>query len=347
MCVGLYIRFLFHSNCTGFDLSCNKHIPLHGDVATKILPDLCLAYISNSKAPKALSTLQIIADNYPRSISLEMSKKIMNTFMKKGTIMEIRSSARLLLKVGGLTDRDSLQLFTNSFMKSIEFVKGAVSIESLPAERRNEQDIPEVAFIGRSNVGKSSLVNMITNRKKLAFVSNTPGKTSEYNYFLARGEIGVSKQSHMFYLVDLPGVGYAEVMRAKKDDWIELLKSYTIQRQTLRGIFHLIDSRHGLLDADEECLSLLSDLPSYVKYVVVMTKVDKLVSEDKRRMSNVVNKIRLEIAKFNVNAEVPILFTSSESKGGGSSVWSAMLDVLHQEQPFDFSSLQVPKERQP
>ena len=109
----------------------------------------------------------------------------------------------------------------------------------------------------------------------------------------------------------------------------------------------MIDSRHGLLDADEECLSLLSDLPSYVKYVVVMTKVDKLVSEDKRRMSSVVNKIRLEIAKFNVNAEVPILFTSSESKGGGSSVWSAMLDVLHQEQPFDFSSLQVPKERQP
>jgi GTP-binding protein len=83
---------------------------------------------------------------------------------------------------------------------------------------------PEIAFMGRSNVGKSSLINMITNRKKLAFTSNTPGKTSEYNYFEATsGPLGPQKGKNTFFLVDLPGVGYAEVQRAKKASWVELL----------------------------------------------------------------------------------------------------------------------------
>ena len=275
-----------------------------------------------------------------------MSKKIMNTFLKKGTLEEVRASARILLQCGGLTDNDSLQIFTNTFMRSIDFVKGAVSIDTLPVDTVDSKgkEIPEVAFIGRSNVGKSSLVNMITNRKKLAFVSNTPGKTSEYNYFVAKGEIGIQKEPHTFYLVDLPGVGYAEVLKTKKDDWIELLKSYSTERHTLRGIFHLVDSRHGLLDADEECLSLLTNLPPYVKYIIVLTKFDKLALEDKKRTTGMVNSIRREVKNFNSNADVPILFTSSESRGGGSSVWSAMLDVMHQEDAFDFSTMWVPKE---
>ena len=311
-------------------------------MAAMILPDLCLAYITNNKAPKALSTLRVIKDNHHKTISLEMSRKIMSMFLKKGTLEDIRTSTRLLLTCGGLTDNDSLQLFTNSFMKSIDFVKGAVSIESLPTDNEDGNIIPEVAFIGRSNVGKSSLVNMITNRKKLAFVSNTPGKTREYNYFLAKGNIGKDKQMHKFYLVDLPGVGYAEVVKTKKDDWIDLLKAYSTQRQTLRGIFHLVDSRHGLLNADEECLSLLSSLPPHVKYVVVMTKVDKLIMEDNKRMSGVVQKIRMETKRFNADADVPIIFTSSETKWGGASIWSAILDIVHDEHAFDFSSLWVP-----
>ena len=184
-------------------------------------------------------------------------------------------------------------------MRELRFVKGAISMDTLP-KSTDAISIPEVAFVGRSNVGKSSLINMVTNRKKLAFVStaikllsflqlkcveylisvvfqrccdnhfifqvsNTPGKTSEYNYFLAEGIIGIKQEDHKFYLVDLPGVGYAEVMRKKRMDWMEFLQEYTSKHEPLKAVFHLVDSRHGLLGADQECLSILSTLPSHVQ----------------------------------------------------------------------------------
>lgn len=194
--------------------------------------------------------------------------------------------------------------------------------------------------MGRSNVGKSSLINMISNRKRLAFTSNTPGKTSEYNYFEASGEIGRRREKKHFYLVDMPGVGYAEVQRAKKESWVDLLARYTSERRTLRAVFHLIDSRHGALDADYECFSVLKTLPEYVKYVVVLTKFDKLASSDLRKTNGIIQKIRSEALKY-TDQPVPILFTSSESREGGCAVWSAILDAISGEPAFDFSSLRT------
>lgn len=116
---------------------------------------------------------------------------------------------------------------------------------------------------------------MISNRKGIAFVSKTPGKTSEFNYFDAQGRVGRKNDKHRFFLVDLPGVGYAEVRKELRASWLVLLRDYVVNRSTLRIVFHLIDSRHGILDTDEDCLSLLAVLPPHVQYVIVLTKVDK------------------------------------------------------------------------
>jgi GTP-binding protein len=203
-------------------------------------------------------------------IEIEMSKQILKMFLRETTATDIRKCLQYLLLINGLADNDSIQLLTSTYMKTIDFVKGAVSMETLPPS-----ECVEAAFIGRSNVGKSSLINMISNRKGIAFVSKTPGKTSEFNYFDAKGKVGKNNEKHRFYLVDLPGVGYAEVRKELRASWLVLLKDYVMQRDTLRIVFHLIDSRHGILDTDEDCLSLLAVLPEHVQYVIVLTKVDK------------------------------------------------------------------------
>ena len=108
-------------------------------------------------------------------------------------------SSSAFLSCSGLDDNESVQLLTSAYMRQIDFIKGAVSMKTLP----QDHDYPEVAFIGRSNVGKSSLINMISNRKGLAFTSKTPGKTSEFNYFASQGVVGVNKEKVNFYLVGI------------------------------------------------------------------------------------------------------------------------------------------------
>ena len=125
-------------------------------------------------------------------------------------------------------------------------------------------------------------------------------------------------------------------MRTKKESWIDLLIQYTSERDTLKALFHLVDSRHGILDADTQCFSILKSLPEHVKYIVVLTKFDKLLSDDLRRTASVVDKIKQETLKY-TERNVPILFTSSESRIGGATVWSAVLDAIAGQDPIDFS----------
>ena len=169
---------------------------------------------------------------------------------------------------------------------------------------------------------------MISNRKGLAFTSKTPGKTSEFNYFDAKGKIALNNEKHRFYLVDLPGVGYAEVDKDLKASWLALLRSYVTSRTTLKVLFHLVDSRHGLLPADEDCLSLLPSLPKNVQYVIIFTKVDKLRSGIRKDLLQSVHKaIKLKSGE-NVVKQVPIVYTSADSGLGGVKLWSVMLDAL-------------------
>ena len=190
------------------------------------------------------------------------------------------------------------------FAGETDFVKGVVAMSGLP-----EADRPEVCFAGRSNVGKSSLINALTGRKGLARASNTPGRTQEINYFTA-GE------SH--FLVDLPGYGYANAPLPVVEKWQRLLKSYLRGRVTLRRAFVLVDARHGVKAVDEEIMALLSS--SAVTFQCVMTKTDKLKKGD---LDKVLVQVREKLSKH--PAAYPELVLTSSEKGEGIETLRAII----------------------
>ena len=146
------------------------------------------------------------------------------------------------------------------FAGPCEFVAGAASHDSLP-----EFALPEIAFAGRSNVGKSSLVNALTGRRTLARVSSKPGHTRQINFFDLAGRL---------FLVDLPGYGFAQVSRSMKETWQDLASAYLRGRPTLKRVCLLIDSRHGVKEADRETMKNLDS--AAVSYQLVLTKADQL-----------------------------------------------------------------------
>lgn len=182
------------------------------------------------------------------------------------------------------------------FAGETDFVKGVVAMEGLP-----DPDRPEVCFAGRSNVGKSSLINALTGRKGLARASNTPGRTQEINFFTV-------SESH--YLVDLPGYGYANAPVAVVEKWQRLLKNYLRGRVTLRRAFVLVDARHGIKSVDEEIMALLSS--AAVTFQCVMTKTDKL---KKGELDAVLAQVRVKLSKF-ASAYPEMVITSSEKSEG-------------------------------
>ena len=193
------------------------------------------------------------------------------------------------------------------FAGPVDFVKGVVAMPGLPPADRLE-----VCFAGRSNVGKSSLINALTGRKSLARASNTPGRTQEINYFA----LGDSR-----YMVDLPGYGYAEAPVATVRKWQALLKQYLQGRQTLRRAFVLIDSRHGVKDVDEEILTLLDK--SAVTFQVVMTKMDKLSRPEREKN---LDQTRAALARH--PAAYPEIVMTSSEKGDGIETLRAIVAGL-------------------
>ncbi len=150
------------------------------------------------------------------------------------------------------------------FASTCDFVSGAASQESLPGV-----SLPEVAFAGRSNVGKSSLVNALTGRRTLARVSASPGRTRQINFFDLGGKL---------CLVDLPGYGFAAVSRSMKETWADLASSYLRGRPTLKRVCLLIDSRHGVKDSDHDTMKNLDR--AAISYQLILTKVDQLKKAD-------------------------------------------------------------------
>lgn len=190
------------------------------------------------------------------------------------------------------------------FAGPVDFLKGVVAMSGLPPADRIE-----VCFAGRSNVGKSSLINALTGRKAIARASNTPGRTQEINFF-ALGE------SH--YLVDLPGYGYANAPLDKVAAWQALLKKYLSGRQSLRRAFVLIDTRHGIKSVDEEIMSLLDT--SAVPFQVVLTKADKVRDKDR---DAALERTRKVLATH--PAAYPELILTSSEKGDGIATLRAAI----------------------
>ena len=194
------------------------------------------------------------------------------------------------------------------FAGETTFVKGVVAMDGLPPADRLE-----VCFAGRSNVGKSSLINALTGRKGLARASNTPGRTQEINFFTA-GDL---------YVVDLPGYGFANAPVAVVAKWQALLKAYLQGRPTLRRVFVLIDARHGAKAVDEEIMTLLDR--AAVTFQVVMTKTDKVKGA---ALDASLAATRAALAKH--PAAYPELILTSSEKGEGIPTLRAVIATLEQ-----------------
>ncbi len=193
-------------------------------------------------------------------------------------------------------DEFALEVGRKLFAGPSEFVKGVVAMDGLPVPDRIE-----VCFAGRSNVGKSSLINALTGTKGLARASNTPGRTQEINFFT---------QGPDLYLVDLPGYGFANAPVQVVEKWQRLLKKYLSGRQTLRRAFVLIDSRHGVKPVDDEIMKLLDT--SAVTFQCVMTKADKVKVKDREK---VLAQVRGALSKH--PAAYPEIVLTSSEKGDG------------------------------
>ncbi|MHA6326153.1 ribosome biogenesis GTP-binding protein YihA/YsxC [Roseivivax sp. CAU 1753] len=193
------------------------------------------------------------------------------------------------------------------FARGTEFLKGVVAMDGLPPGDR-----AEICFAGRSNVGKSSLINALTGRKGLARASNTPGRTQEINFFTL-GE------SH--YIVDLPGYGYANAPLPIVEKWQRLLKQYLSGRANLRRAFVLIDTRHGIKAVDEEIMTLLDR--AAVTFQAVLTKADKVKTSERDK---VLDQVREKLSKH--PAAFPEIVLTSSEKGEGITELRAIIAGL-------------------
>jgi GTP-binding protein len=183
------------------------------------------------------------------------------------------------------------------FSNRCDFIKGVAAIDGL-----EHSIIPEVAFLGRSNVGKSSLLNAITKRSKLAHTSKTPGRTQELNFF------SFGEDMPMMTIVDMPGYGFAKASKSKIAEWTELSRYYLQNRSNLRRVFLLIDARHDIKPSDEEIMSMLDNCA--VSYQIILTKIDKIKDRDKK-ISKTLDSVKSHVAVH------PVIYSTSSHKETG------------------------------
>ncbi len=208
-------------------------------------------------------------------------------------------------KIKGIGDNPGEWLFN----QKINFELGVTSVEKLP-----ENEIPEIAFFGRSNVGKSSLLNAITKKSKLAYTSKNPGRTQELNYF------SISNDETILNIVDMPGYGFAKASKDKIRKWNNLSKFYLKNRKNLRRVFLLVDSRRNIKPVDEEVMNVMDEFA--ISYQIVLTKIDKTKDVD-NQIKIVLNKVKKRRAIY-----PNVIATSSREKLGIEDVKSQIASLI-------------------
>jgi GTP-binding protein len=199
---------------------------------------------------------------------------------------------------------------TKIFSGPISFLKSAPKLDFLP-----EPTVPEIAFAGRSNVGKSSLINALVNRNNLARASNTPGRTQELNFF----DVG---DPAAFRIVDMPGYGYAKAPIKTVQQWRYLINDYLRGRVVLKRVFVLIDSRHGIKEVDHDIMSMLDN--AAISYRIVLTKTDKIKASDLAAVqTDTMTKLRKHVAAY-----PDLSVTSAEKRGGIEELRAAVLEAV-------------------
>ena len=203
-----------------------------------------------------------------------------------------------------------IETTTKIFSGPISFLKSAPKLEFLP-----EPKVPEIAFAGRSNVGKSSLINALVNRNNLARASNTPGRTQELNFF----DVG---DPAVFRIVDMPGYGYAKAPIKTVQQWRYLINDYLRGRVVLKRVFVLIDSRHGIKEVDHDIMSMLDS--AAISYRIVLTKTDKIKASDLGAVeADTMTKLRKHVAAY-----PDLSVTSAEKRGGIEELRAAVLEAV-------------------
>lgn len=207
-------------------------------------------------------------------------------------------------------DEDAIEAARKTFAGPVAFLKSAPALEHLP-----DPVVPEIAFAGRSNVGKSSLLNKLTNRNALARTSNTPGRTQELNFF----DVG---EPLAFRLVDMPGYGFAKAPKDVVRKWRYLVNDFLRGRQALKRALVLIDARHGIKDVDREIMDMLDK--AAVSYRLVLTKADKIKPTELEKVA----AETAEEARKRPAAHPDILSTSSETGLGMPELRAAVIEAL-------------------
>ena len=191
-------------------------------------------------------------------------------------------------------------------LKSVEFVTSVYDLKRRPQER-----LPEIAVAGRSNVGKSSLLNCLFQRRKLAHTSKTPGKTKSINYYLVNNQ---------FYLVDLPGYGYAKAPKSMQKQWADLMAEYLEDNPDLKGAVQLIDSRHGITPIDHQMIAYFQAIN--LPFAIAATKIDKLSST---KISQIKPDISRQLPGMHPDNIIPF---SSKTRKGKDQLWNAIHQLL-------------------